>query len=477
MLEHGTYESLDAVGIAELVRRGEVTADEVLDTALGIIDEKNPSVNALVSRLDDQARQAIRAGLPNGPFTGVPFAIKDLGLACSGSITTNGSRFFRDRLDDHDSEIVARYRAAGLVIVGRTNAPEFGLNPSTEPALHGPTRNPWDTARIAGGSSGGAAAAVAARMLPTAHASDGGGSIRSPAACCGIVGLKPTRARLSLAPDEGEAWCGFHTDHVVSRTVRDSAALLDVAAGPAVGDPYWANPPSRPFGTEVGVDPGRLRIAVMLSAPGGTAVDPMCQTAAEDAAHLCESLGHHVELTEPRYDHQRLMSASTAIVGACTADVVDRRAQELGRAPGEDDLEAATHLLVERGRQVSGAQLVDAVRTAHVVSRQVRSFFERYDVLITPALGQLPPVLGVFDANRQDFQAYIEAVVGFTPFTMTWNATGQPAISLPLSETSSGFPVGVQFVGRFGDEATLIRLSSQLESANPWADRRPAGGS
>ncbi len=476
MLERGTYQSLDALGIAELVRGGEVTADEVLDTALGIIDEKNPSINAVVSRIDDLARQAVRAGLPSGPFTGVPFAIKDLGLACAGSITTNGSRFFRDHLDDHDSEIVARYRAAGLVIVGRTNAPEFGLNPSTEPLLHGPTRNPWDISRIAGGSSGGAAAAVAARMMPAAHASDGGGSIRSPAACCGVVGLKPTRARLSLAPDEGEAWCGFHTDHVVSRSVRDSAAMLDVAAGPAPGDPYWAGPPSRPFGAEVGSDPGRLRIALMLRAPGGTRVDPECRNAAEEAARLCESLGHDVEPAEPGYDHPRLMSASTAIVGACTADIVDRRAEELGRAPGEDDLEAATHLLVGRGRQVSGAQLVDAVRTAHVISRQISTFFERYDVLITPALGQLPPVLGVFDANRQDFETYIEAVVGFTPFTMTWNATGQPAVSLPLSETTSGFPVGVQFVGRFGDEATLIRLSSQLESARPWADRRPSGG-
>ena len=360
------------------------------------------------------------------------------------------------------------------MIVGRTNAPEFGLNPSTEPLLHGPTRNPWDTSRIAGGSSGGAAAAVAARMLPTAHASDGGGSIRAPAACCGAVGLKPTRARVSLAPDDGEAWCGFHTDHAITRTVRDSAAMLDVAAGPAVGDPYWPAPPVRPFLDEVGADPGRLRVACTTTAPGGTTVDPECAAAAEDAARLCESLGHHVDAAAPRYDHDRLTLASTAIVGSCTAAVVDRRAAELGRPPADDELEAVTRLLVERGRQVSGAGLVDAVRTAHAVGRQARAFFEDHDVLVTPALGQVPPELGVFNANTDDFDAYVGAVIGFTPFTMTWNATGQPAISLPLSQTSTGFPIGVQFVARFGDEATLFRLAAQLEQAAPWADRRPA---
>ena len=431
------------------------------------------AVNAVVSRLDDQARAAVAAGLPQGPFTGVPFALKDLGLECVGSPTTNGSRFFRDNVGRHDSELVARYRRAGLVIVGRTNAPELGLNPSTEPVLHGPTRNPWDPTRIAGGSSGGAAAAVAARLLAIAHASDGGGSIRAPAACCGAVGLKPSRGRVSLAPDEGEGWCGYHTDHAVTRTVRDSAALLDASAGPAGGDPYWAAPPARPFLEEVAVAPGRLRIAITSGAPGGTAVDAECVAAAEDAARQCESLGHHVEVAAPSYEHDALMLASTAIVGSCTAAIVDRRAAELGREPGDDDLEAVTRLLVGRGRDVTGAGLVEAVRTSHRVSRQLRAFFEEHDVLVTPALGQVPPALGVFDADTDDFDAYVAAVIGFTPFTMAWNASGQPAVSLPLGQTPAGLPLGVQLVGRPFEEATLIGLGRAYQTITSWHRERP----
>src|SRR2546429_4818864 len=293
------YERYDGLGLADLVRTRAVTAKELLTAAVARIEARNPAVNAVVNRMYDRAEATIAAGLPPGPFTGVPYLLKDLGVYYTGTVTSSGSAFFRDAIADHDSEIVARLKRAGLVILGKTNTSEFGLSPSAEPKLFGPTRNPWNLARSAGGSSGGAAAAVAAGMLPMAHGTDGGGSVRIPASCCGLFGLKPTRARTPFGPDLGENWSGSSVGHALTRSVRDSAALLDATGGPDIGDPYWAPPPKSPFLAEVGAEPGRLKIAFTTKAWSGHPVGPECIAAVAEAAKLCERLGHHVEEASP----------------------------------------------------------------------------------------------------------------------------------------------------------------------------------
>ena len=289
------YDQYDAMGLADLIRRGQVSAEEVLEAAIARIEQLNPGVNAVVTRCFDQARETIRSGLSDGPFRGVPFLLKDLHALCKGAVTSNGCRFFRDNAADHDTELVARYKRGGLVILGKTNTPEFGLTITTEPVLFGATRNPWDRQHSAGGSSGGAAAAVAAGLVPAAHASDGGGSIRIPSSCCGVFGLKPTRGRNPHGPDRGEGWSGMGTEHVISRSVRDSAALLGLTCGPDTGAPYFATPPQRPFASELAAAPGSLRIAFATRTPAGEKVAPECEHAAVDTARLLETLGHRLE--------------------------------------------------------------------------------------------------------------------------------------------------------------------------------------
>lgn len=333
------FEQYDGIGLADLVRRRQVRPEEVLEAAIARVEARNPAVNAVVSRLYDEARAAIRAGLPVGPFTGVPYLLKDLGALYTGAITSFGSRLFVDYRADHDSEITARLKRAGLVIFGKTNTPEFGLSASTEPRLFGATRNPWNLSHSAGGSSGGSAAAVAAGMLPMAHATDGGGSIRIPASCCGLVGLKPTRARNPLGPDLGEGWGGASVAHAVTRTVRDSAALLDATSGPDVGDPYWAPPPAGPFLSEVGREPGRLRIALTTMPWNGQPVDPECIEATRAAARLCERLGHRVEEARPEVDESALWLATRIIIGANIRAVLEARAATLCRELSADDVE------------------------------------------------------------------------------------------------------------------------------------------
>src|SRR4051812_41055949 len=312
------YEGYDALGLADLVRRGETTPTELLDAALARLDARNPALNAVVTPLVEAARRDIAAGLPDGPFTGVPFLVKELVASVAGAATTAASRLYRNQVATADSEIVARFRRAGLVIAGKTNSPEFGLSPTTESRLYGITRNPWRLDLAPGGSSGGAAAAVAAGIVPVAHATDGGGSIRIPASCCALFGLKPTRARVTAGPEGGEGLSGLANQHVVSRSVRDSAAMLDAIAGPMPGDPYAAAPPPRPFIDEVGRPPGRLRIAFSATAPNGVPVDAECRAAAEDAARLCEQLGHHVEEASPAYDAQAVSRGFEAVFAANT---------------------------------------------------------------------------------------------------------------------------------------------------------------
>jgi amidase len=467
------FDREDGLGLADLVRRREVSPKELLDAAIARVEARNPALNAVVTRMYDAARGAVSAGLPSGPFTGVPYLLKDIGALYAGAVTSAGSRVFADAVADHDSEITARLKRAGLVIFGKTNTPEMGIATSTEPRLFGPTRNPWNLGYSAGGSSGGAAAAVAGGMLPMAHASDGGGSIRIPASCCGLFGLKPTRARNPMGPDVGEGWSGASIAHAITRSVRDSAALLDATSGPDVGDPYWAPPPAGPFLAEVGRDPGRLRIALTTTAWNGKPVDPQCADAAQAAARLCEELGHHVEEARPTFDAEALSHASRVIVGANVRNVLDLRGAARGRAVTEDEVERVTWLRVQDAAVFTAADYARSVLVMHRTGRAVARFFTGFDMLLTPTMACTPYPLGVLDMSTTDIEAFHDALLRSIAFTSLFNSTGQPAMSVPLAWSREGLPIGVQFVAPFGDDARLFRLGAQLESAQPWANRRP----
>ena len=466
------FDRFDGMGLAELVRRRDVTVGELLEAAIERIEARNPVINAVVLRLYDQAKAAIAAGLPQGPFTGVPYLLKDLGASYAGTPTTGASRFFRDFVPDHDSEMVVRLKRAGLVICGKTNTSEFGLSTSTEPVLFGPTRNPWNLAHSAGGSSGGAAAAVAGGMLPMAHASDGGGSIRIPASCCGLFGMKPTRARTPAGPDAGEGWNGASISHAVTRSVRDSAALLDATSGPDIGDPYCAPPLKGSFLAEVGADPGRLKIALATKAWNGSVVDPECANAAIAAAKLCESLGHDVEEASPVLDEEARGKATYVIAAAHTRVALELRGKALGREATADDVETHTWRTAEHGREVTAADYAHAIRVMHQVGRIIGRFFTRYDVLLTPTMCRPPYPLGVLAMTGTDPKAYLEAILGTIAFTSPFNTAGTPAMSVPLAWSKESLPIGVQFAAGFGAEATLFRLAAQLEKAQPWAEKR-----
>ena len=467
------YDRYDGLGLAGLVRGGEVKAEEMLEAAIERVEALNPALNAVVTRLYDQARAALAAGLPAGPFTGVPYALKDLGALYSGAVTSYGSRLFAGAVADHDSEYTVRLKRVGLVILAKTNTPEMGLAPSTEPRLFGPTRNPWNLAHSAGGSSGGAAAAVAGGMLPMAHATDGGGSIRIPASCCGLFGLKPTRARNPMGPDAGEGWGGASVGHAVTRSVRDSAALLDVTAGPDVGDPYWAPPPAGPFLDEVGRPPGQLRIALATASWNGTPVAPECAAAATDAARLCESLGHHVEEARPDYNHEALAQATRIIIGANVRAALDVGAKARGRAVEAGDVERVTWEFAALGASYTAADYARSIGVVHRTGRAVARFFTRHDIILSPTMCRPPFPLGVLDMSSADADAYLAAVLASIGFTSLFNSSGNPAMSVPLAWSRSGLPIGIQFAAPFGGEALLFRLAGQLEAARPWAARRP----
>jgi Asp-tRNA(Asn)/Glu-tRNA(Gln) amidotransferase A subunit family amidase len=465
------YARYDGLGLAELMRKGEVDPSEVLDCALETSARTNPKLNALILFRQDAARREL-VSLPPGPFRGVPFPIKDLHLQIPGEVTTNGCALFREARAPVESTLIARYRAAGLVLFARSTSPEFGLTLSTESALWGPTRNPWDFSRMAGGSSGGAAAAVAAGIAPLANASDGGGSIRIPASCCGLFGLKPTRMRTPLGPLRAEGWNGLTSVHAITRSVRDSAALLDATAGPELGDPYWAPPPARPYLREVGAPPGRLRVALVRSA-GGVATEPECLRAVEDAAKLCEELGHRVEEAAPALDAPAIARAMFATISVATRVALEARAADLGRPLGETDVEPVTWAMVEGALRTTGLDMLRARETILRASRDMARFQEEWDLILSPTLAREPLPLGVCSLSRRDLEAYFREIASVSPFSSIANVTGQPAMSVPLHWSASGLPIGVMFAGRFGDEATLFRLAGQLEQARPWAGRRP----
>ena len=469
------YERYDALGLAELVRKGEVSPDELLDAALARVSRHNPRLNAVVMSWEERARREIRAGLPDGPFRGVPFLLKDLHAQVAGERLTYGSRLFEKFVSDTDSELVLRYRRAGLVIFGRTASPEFGLTATTESVLFGATRNPWNPERSSGGSSGGASAAVAAGILPAAHASDGGGSIRIPAASCGLVGLKPSRARVPMGPHVGEGWGGMSTAHVVSRSLRDTAALLDATHGPDLGTPYFAPEPERAYLDECSRAPGRLRIAVQTTAFNGVDTHPECAAAARDAARLCESLGHDIVDATLEVDREALARAVTILIGSNVAATVEDAARAQGREVDGRIVEAITLAMVQGARGSTAADYARSVRTLHTAGRRVARFFENVDVLITPTMAQPTPRIGELALEQTPSAAYGARLGASTGYTSLFNSAGNPALSLPLGRASDGMPLGVQFAARAGDEATLFRLGAQVEKARPWFGVRPPG--
>jgi len=463
------YESHDALGLASLVQRGEIKPRELIEVAIAQCERRNPAVNAVVIPMLDEARRVAEAP-PAGPFQGVPFLLKDLYALYPGVRTTNGSRLFADFVPDHENEMVARYRRAGLVVFGKSASPEFGITTSTESVLFGKTRNPWNLEHTAGGSSGGAAAAVADGIVPAAHASDGGGSIRIPASCCGLFGLKPSRGLMPFGPDAGEGWSGMSTAHAVTRSVRDSAALLDATAGADLGAPYAAPPRERPYLQEVGAKPGRLRIALQTRSFNGSDTHPDCVAAARDAAALCRSLGHEVEEAELAIDAPTFGRASQVIIAANLRASVQDRLKEVGREIRDDDLETGTRAMFEAAAGADAAEYARSLRVIHALGRQVSRFLLRYDLLLTPTMGTPPLPLGRLALTNPgvDFLRDLLQTVGYTQL---FNASGHPAMSVPLFWNAAGLPIGVQFTGRFGDEATLFRVGAQLQQARPWFAR------
>ncbi len=463
----------DSLGLAELVRMRKVSASELLEAAIARAEALNPQLNFMAQKHYDYARKAIAAGLPQGPFSGVPWLLKDLNTYIAGEVTENGSRLYKGQRASVTSELVRRIERAGFVIFGKTTTPEFGLTGTTESVLMGPTRNPWNRERIAGGSSGGAAAAVAAGVIPAAHATDGGGSIRIPASACGLFGLKPSRGRVPMGPLRTEGWGGMSVHHAVSRTVRDSAAILDTTHGVEPGSRYSAPTPERPFLQEVGRDPGKLRIALMLSPYSGAPVDPQVVKATKAAARLLESLGHHVEEAAPKIDMAAIGASSFALMASSVAaDCVDR-AKALGIELGPDVLERTTLDFVAMGKSYTGMDFARGNNAYQAAAVTIAQFMERWDVILSPTLSAPPLPLGRIGLDTgRSMMDWGREVGTFTAFTGIYNGTGQPSMSLPLAMSQDGLPIGIMVTGRFGEEGLLFQLAGQVERAAPWAGRR-----
>ena len=467
------YANYDALGLAQLVARGEVSAKELLEEAITRLEALNPVLNAVVIPMLEEARASLNPGLPEGPFHGVPFLLKDLALNYAGVATTHGCRIFSDHVPAHDSELVRRYKRAGLVIFGKSASPEFGLTTTTESILFGQTRNPWNLAHVAGGSSGGASAAVSSGILPIAHASDGGGSIRIPAACCGLFGLKPSRGRMPFGPDVGEGWSGMSTMHAVSRTVRDNAALLDATDGADIGAPYPAPAKARPYLEEVEREPESLRIALLTETFNGLPTHPDCRKAAEDAAALCESLGHRVDATCLAIDSEGMAAASQTIMGGNITSLLEDRAAALGRELQPDDVEPFTWISIQGARERTAADYARAIRSIHSVGRTVENFLQDFDMILSPTMGAPPEKLGVPALSNPDLPELVTALLTSVGYTQVFNASGHPAMSVPLYWNQAGLPIGIQFAARLGDEGRLFQLAGQLERAQAWSERRP----
>ncbi|MBV9331142.1 MAG: amidase [Alphaproteobacteria bacterium] len=463
------YSAHDGIALARLVTEKKVKASELVDLAIARAKQVNPKLNAIVFEDYERARATASGKASSGIFGGVPFLLKDILAYAEGMPTRQACAFFPETKSDHDSLITARFKSAGLIPLGKTNVPELGLVPTTESRLYGPARNPWDVSRSTGGSSGGSAAAVAAGVVPLAHANDGGGSIRIPASCCGLVGLKPSRGRISFAPDFAEVVDGLATDLVVSRSVRDSAAALDAVAGSVSGDPYASPPAPASYLEAIEREPGKLRIAFATDKLDKTALHPDCIAAVERCASLCERLGHTVEQASPNLDQSQLIPAFMALWGGNLAAGIDALALVTGARVTEDKFEGLTWGLYQAGKSVSASDYLIAKMAMNSASREAARFHQTYDVWISATLG-LPPVpLGTFDMEERDPVKAFAPLIDYVPFTAMQNVTGQPAINIPLHWNAQGLPIGVQLVSRFGDEETLLRLAAQLEKASPWA--------
>lgn len=468
-----TFSEYDGLGLAELVKSKAVTPGELVEAAIERIEHHNPTLNAVVYKGFDDARRWATGPLPDGPFKGVPFLIKDLAMPVAGWPRSSGSRFTRNMVDAKDGGLTARYRAAGVIPIGKTNTPEYGITGTTESAALGPCRNPWNPGHIAGGSSGGSASAVAAGMVPLAHASDGLGSIRIPAACCGLVGLKVTRDRNPNMPDGFDYALGNVVDHVVTRTVRDSAAMLDATGYPEPFSPYPAPPKDRPYLEEIERSPGRLRIAWSSETPSGRPIDPEIQAALERVAALLKGLGHEVIAKGLGVDYRALFASRGAAAAANFAAGMDRLIDELGREPEPDELEPLTWATLKAGRRQTGADALRSLQETRMLNRKTLAFFEDVDVYLTPVLGTPVPEIGFIDPVNLEPKEVNRRQARVFPFTPPFNFSGQPSMSLPLETDSAGLPVGMMFTARYADEATLFRLAGQLEKEAPWKARRP----
>ena len=488
------YEKYDGLGLAQLVQKKEVSPLELCEEAITRIDRINPKINAVIYRMDNLARTAAKGPIPIGPFSGVPFLCKDLVSAIAGVPMNKGSKSCRNYVPTQDSEMARRHKAAGLIVLGKTNTPEFGLMGVTEPELHGPTRNPWNIDHTPGGSSGGSAAAVAAGFVPMASGGDGGGSIRIPSSCCALFGLKVTRGRNPLGPEAGEIWQGAEVEGVLTRSVRDCAAMLDATNGADPGAPYILPKPARPYLTDAGQDPGPLKIAFTVESPFKTKIHPECAEAVQKAARLLSSLGHIVEEAQPGIDGEALgKSYMMMYFGEVAADIEELKSV-VGRPLNHHDTEEATWALNLLGKTFSAADFVLAMRQWNVFSRQMAKFHETYDLYLTPTIATLPPRIGELQQkpveqlflkiiNSMNMGKLLKATgiadmmatkgLSKMPFTQLANLTGQPAMSVPLHWSKDGLPCGVQFIGRFGEESLLFQLAGQLERAQPWFNKRP----
>ncbi len=463
-----SFEWMDAVEQADRIRKKEVHPAELMEETINRIKNINPSINAVTAEMFEDALGAAGKGDVTGPFAGVPFLMKDLEFF-GGTGYTAGSRYLKDFVSPGDSDYASRIRESGLITVGKTNTCEFGLLPTTEPAAYGATRNPWDLARTAGGSSGGSAAAVAAGIVPMAHASDGGGSIRIPASCTGLFGLKPSRGRNPRNPDT----VGLAVNHCVSRSVRDSAALLDATRGRAPGGPFSAPPPEHSYASEVDREPGNLRIAFMTTGFDGKNIHSDCEQAVLDSANLCSSLGHEVEEAAPSIKVEKFNQAFSVLWQTSLAQGLTSLSGMLGRPPQEHELEPYTWEVYKRGREIKGTDYLFALGYMQQTARMMAGFFSDYDLLLTPTLAEPPLSIGEL-TFQGDVEKYVGRLNEWVPYTPLANTTGIPAMSVPLFQNAEGLPIGTHFMAPYGDEATLFRLAGQLEKARPWKDTYPS---
>jgi len=490
------YSQYDGLGLAGLVRSKQITPAELVEEAIQRIETHNPQLNAVVYKMYESVRDAAQKPIPDGDFAGVPFLVKDLMATIAGVPTSGGNRLWKDIPAKVDSEMVRRWKKSGVLVLGKTNTPEFGLTPYTESLTLGPTHNPWDLSRTTGGSSGGSGAAVAARIVPLASGGDGGGSIRIPASACGIFGLKPTRGRTPTGPILGEAWHGFAIEHVLTRSVRDSAAMLDATQGTDIGAPYYAPPRERPFLQEVTANPGKLRIAFTGKPMLGKNVHADVLQGLEDTVRLLKELGHEVIEASPKIDGEAFSLAFLTVLAAELRADMEEIAAISGKKVSVKDFDPVTFGLGMLGKVLSGQEYASAVRYLQTSAREIGGFFEAYDLLLTPTLSQPPVVIGSLQPSASektlinligsfDGGGILKAIgiikplaaqtFEFIPWTPVFNVTGQPAISVPLFWNSENLPIGSHFVGKFGDEAALLRLAGQLEQARPWAQRTPPG--